>query len=55
MHNESILSELKESRESLEDGVNKARGELKNLEYDISDVVKPPRSDNDASRDKDNP
>ncbi|MFT5577154.1 MAG: hypothetical protein ACI89D_002687, partial [Bermanella sp.] len=48
LHNESIMSNLKETGDSVKDSFKSMEGEfrqtqqqLKSLEYDISDVVKP--------------
>lgn len=49
LHNESIMSNLKETGDSVKDSFKSVENEfrdtqeqLKSLEYDISDVVKPP-------------
>ncbi len=62
LHNESIMSSLKETEDSVKDGFKSVEQEfretqnnLKSLEYDISDAVKPPRTprENDiAAKDK---
>lgn len=51
LHNESIMSNLKETGDSVKDSFKSVENEFrdtqeqfKSLEYDISDVVKPPRT-----------
>lgn len=57
LHNESIMSNLKETGDSVKDSFSSVEKEFretqeqfKSLEYDISDVVKPPRVDNDTDK-----
>ncbi len=57
LHNESIMSNLKEtgdsvkdSFKSVEEGFKETQQQLKSLEYDISDVVKPARSQDESSK-----
>lgn len=51
LHNESIMSNLKETGDSVKDSFKSVENEFrdtqeqfKSLEYDVSDVVKPPRT-----------
>lgn len=53
LHNEDIMSSLKETKEGLSRDYEQTREQLKSLEYDVSDVVKP-RDDEDPE-DKEKP
>ncbi|WP_372747281.1 Sec-independent protein translocase protein TatB [Litorivivens sp.] len=57
LHNEAIMANLKDTEDSLKDSFNQVESEfresekqLKSLEYDISDVVKPEPSAADDNR-----
>ncbi len=41
LHNESILKSLKDAGDEVNDNLKATREQLKSLEYDVSDIVKP--------------